>query len=855
MRFLGNTLFTLLVRALLKRQPLRKMSCCLDFFAVAFNMRGPIAVLMMLLIRAAYSEQIQPPKEVLADEVVFFEEPNRSKALEMLESSQMHVYASGLSDPEIKRKIESSKEVAYTLSYGNSWEIAINPAGPVFLNGKLNPFSVPAIREALNWMIDRNYIAQELCSGLARPKFLPIVSAFPDYARMADVCRAIEIRYGYNPDKAKEIISREMKNLGATQQNGKWLYKDGPVQIVFLIRTEDVRKRMGDYIASLLEGAGFSVDRQYKTAAEASPIWVGGNPAEGKWNLYTGGWISTLIQRDQSDNFNYYYTSKGRPDSLWQAYKPSPRFAEIADRLARSDYKTWDERMTLMAEALELSNQECFRVWLVDAINYFPLRKDVNISSDLAGGINGSFLWMHTARFQDQTKRQMKIGMPSIMTEPWNPVAGSNWIYDKMITRGTHAHPVVPDPFTGLFRPLRVQSAQVTAQEGMPILKSLDWVDLNFLPEIEVPGDALIEWNCKEQRFVSVKEKHPEGLKSRTKTIVQFENNLFKHHFHDGTPQTLADLMVGVIVGFERASKDSLLFDEATVPAFETFTQYFRGFKITREDPLVLEIYSDRSYPDAEEMAGDAATFIYPMSESLPPWHTLALGILAEGDRKLAFSADKSEKMKIERMSYIAGPSLAILEDIMKKAEADGYIPFEKFMSKYVTREQARQRYAALRQWYAQKKHFWVGNGPYFIDSIHPLEKTIVCKRFDEFREPDPRWMNFVEPRIAQVKVSGPVKVTIGEAAEFKINVSFKGSAYPAKDIDFVKFLVFNSKSEVILSTNAELIQDGEWVAKLPAEKSKELKPGTNRLEVAVTPKIVSLATFESVRFVSLPNR
>ena len=37
----------LLVRALLQRQPQRKMSCCLDFSAVAFNMRGPIVVALV----------------------------------------------------------------------------------------------------------------------------------------------------------------------------------------------------------------------------------------------------------------------------------------------------------------------------------------------------------------------------------------------------------------------------------------------------------------------------------------------------------------------------------------------------------------------------------------------------------------------------------------------------------------------------------------------------------------------------------------------------------------------------------------------------------------------------------------
>ena len=48
----------LLVRALLKRQPQRKMSCCLDFSAVAFNMRGPICILILLANGSASAELV-----------------------------------------------------------------------------------------------------------------------------------------------------------------------------------------------------------------------------------------------------------------------------------------------------------------------------------------------------------------------------------------------------------------------------------------------------------------------------------------------------------------------------------------------------------------------------------------------------------------------------------------------------------------------------------------------------------------------------------------------------------------------------------------------------------------------------
>jgi len=276
--------------------------------------------------------------------------------------------------------------------------------------------------------------------------------------------------------------------------------------------------------------------------------------------------------------------------------------------------------------------------------------------------------------------------------------------------------------------------------------------------------------------------------------------------------------------------------------------QYFRGVKIVQEDPLVVEFYSDQPNPDAEWLATSAAGFVY----STTPWHALAIGILAESNGRLAFSADKAGKLKSERMSYIAGPSLRILEEYLQQAAAEGYVPYAKTLGQYVTQEQARQRYAALRQWYDKKKHFWVGNGPYAVESVHPLEKTVVVRRFDEFRAPDPRWLSFSEPRVAEVEVAGPARVTLGAPAEFRIKVSFRGTPYPVQDIDFVKFLVVDARGEVVLVADAQAIGDGEWVAPLPAAKTQQLKPGPNRLEVAVAPKAVSLASFGSARFVSL---
>jgi peptide/nickel transport system substrate-binding protein len=44
---------------------------------------------------------------------------------------------------------------------------------------RLNPFGVREIREAMNWLLDRDYIVQEIMGGLAIPKYFPITGWLP----------------------------------------------------------------------------------------------------------------------------------------------------------------------------------------------------------------------------------------------------------------------------------------------------------------------------------------------------------------------------------------------------------------------------------------------------------------------------------------------------------------------------------------------------------------------------------------------------------------------------------------------------------------------------------------------------
>ena len=258
---------------------------------------------------AAPTEVVVAPPHMgaLVDKVVFTGINQAEDAVTQLQAGQIDIYAYTVSDPNLFATVKGDPKLSYTTSFGSYNELTFNPILN-FDDGRLNPFGDPQIREAMNYLIDRDYISSEIFGGLAVPKYTNLNSAFPDYARYIDVARAIENLYAYNFDKAKSIIDERMLALGATLgTDGKWQFNNAPVVIIAIIRTEDKRKDIGDYVCNQLEKIAFTCDRQYKTRKEASPLWNSADPHTGVMSFYTGGWITTSISRDDGTNFGYFY--------------------------------------------------------------------------------------------------------------------------------------------------------------------------------------------------------------------------------------------------------------------------------------------------------------------------------------------------------------------------------------------------------------------------------------------------------------------------------------------------------------------------------------------------------------------
>lgn len=785
------------------------------------------------------------------DTVVVVEEPSADAAINRLEVGDIDVYAFGIADPVVASKVQTSDILDYATAFGNHDEITFNPVGPVFEGtGKLNPFAVREIREAMNWLVDRTYIAEELYGGMAIPRWFPINNASNDYALLADIAKALERKYAYDKDRAEEVISAEMEALGAERVDGKWMYEGEPVEIILLIRTEDTRRQIGDYVGRQLEDIGFTPIYDYKTAAEAGPIWLSGDPNEGRFHIYTGGWISTVVPRDLGYAFAYFFTDFGRSEPLWQSYENDPEFYEIAEKLDNNDFRTLDERRELFGRALELVMAEAQRFWVVDRAPIYAKRTEVSVASDLYGGISGSLLWPNTIRRAGEVGGSMRLAMPSILTQPWNPLDGSNWIFDMMLIRGLGELSYKTDPYTGLYWPHHFERAEVFIEEGLPVGKTHDWVSLEFVDSITVPDDAWVDWDAAEQRFITAGEVEGEET-ALSRNVIYYPVDLYDTvKWHDGSPFSIGDILMYMILTLDRGKEDSIIYDSSKAPALNSFMSSFKGVRILSEDPLVIETYTDNYQLDAEL---NINTWWPYYAQGQGSWHMLALGIFAEAEGEAAFSATRAQQLDADRFSYVSGPTVDILKAHLDAALEEGMIPYEATLGEYISADEIATRYQNLEEWYRRRGHLWVGTGPFYLERAFPVEGTVILQRNPDYPFAANRWDRFAEPAIPVVEVDGPGRVSQGSPATYDVFVTFNDEPYAVDDIFQVKYLVFDATGEFAFVGEAEAVEDGQWQFELSAEQTQSLEAGSNLLEVVVVSKLVALPRSDTLQFVTAP--
>ncbi len=224
--------------------------------------------------------------------------------------------------------------------------------------------------------------------------------------------------------------------------------------------------------------------------------------------------------------------------------------------------------------------------------------------------------------------------------------------------QATRSGGLVTNPYNGLPMPWRIATAEVTAQTGLAIGKTYDWLTLSFADQIDVPADAWVDWDATTQKFIPASTKFPTGTTAKIKSLVQYPADLFSTvAWQDGSPLSVADFLMPMIMLFDRANPASAIYDPAAVPAFDAFMAGFKGFRVLTTSPLTIEYYTD-------DYSRDAELNVYPLWPDYgfgeAPWHVIATANSLEADGFLAYSADKAVS-PLAQTDFVNGISLTLL--------------------------------------------------------------------------------------------------------------------------------------------------------------------------------------------------
>ncbi|MPW39461.1 CGP-CTERM sorting domain-containing protein [Thermococcus sp. 101 C5] len=182
-----------------------------------------------------------------------------------------------------------------------------------------NPFAVRKVRFALQYLISRAHVAQNIFQGSAGAMYTPWVSSETGYEYVKPVVEAYDL--SEQPDEAFALklieegmqeAAQELAEMGYKLEkvDGKWYFEGEPVKIVGLGRTEDERKDIALYVANeILPKAGIEAEANIVDRRTASGMVYVSDPSSYQWNFYTEGWVSSTNVKFSISRIIQYYSS------------------------------------------------------------------------------------------------------------------------------------------------------------------------------------------------------------------------------------------------------------------------------------------------------------------------------------------------------------------------------------------------------------------------------------------------------------------------------------------------------------------------------------------------------------------
>lgn len=705
-----------------------------------------------------------------------------------------------------------------------------------------NPLAIREVRFALNFLINRKYIVDEILGGSGLPMYTITTPGQPgtipyelNAAKLGFTAEGDEARALAEINAAMTEASKLDALNGKLKKNGKyWEYNGDPLLVKFIIRVDDpnVRVKEGEYISAQLEKAGFKVEKLMWDRSKASNEVYGGNPADYNWTMYTEGWGAGATRAwwahivAQFYGPWYGYMPGGATEGVWN-YE-NPKIDELSQKAYSGDVLTAKEYWDSILEAQTLGLKEAVRIMLAVENQTFVANKEAFTQRMAYGLGDGICQWsIITAKPKSKTLKVTQYSAKgSLFMSSWDPIGvdGFTDTYSRNISDLLYSGATFEAPSDASIVPDRATNISFTTKmhrEGDKLVG-----------DIPAPADALV-YNSAANKW----EKLGEGKKARSVATYKITYG----NFHHGIPMSFEDYKYADAFITEWRTKDGeddkwydAEYDSQLTPMAITVATTYDAKNNT------ITNYADYAFPADKN---------YGAGQMAPPWSCSAqagVGVsweiaealarmVAEGAKSGTVWSFSMTKKGTTQVDVLNPQCVADIKAELNDMIAEKYVP--DALKGITTADKAVKRYQAALKFIDTYGHAYISNGPFYLAKYSPKDNYAEVRAFrNGYPYTAQHWVDTFKRTILKVdRIDAPMLNQRGSNIVVKIRASQsvypEVSAKPAT-VGTARVLLITPSGEQEFA--AKRTAAGQFEVTIPGTVTKNLKAGSYTLVVVL---------------------
>jgi peptide/nickel transport system substrate-binding protein len=755
----------------------------LIFLSSYYDLSG--AFLVSTQADNANIDQADPAKGSFVETVRFIRYSDQNVALELLKQGKISIYYFAI-PLEVVPEMTNNPSVRIYDRTAGSFGLLFNPAPSNDSGKSLNPFQIREIRHAMNFLVDREFVVDEILKGYGSVLVDPFGQYSPEYLNLIDTVESFGIRY--NPKLADKMIDNALTKEGAIKDKatGKWNFANEPITVKILIRSDDPRRKsLGDLVSSELERIGFTVIKQYGDLNKANTVVSGSNPQDFQWHLYTEGYAGTsaFVKYNPIITSQMYapYTGNmpgGQNPAFWNYQNSS--LDDTTQKINFFNFTSEGERNGLVRNATRAGIQESVRIFVAQNTEPYIAESDVKgLINDFGAGITSKLSLINA---QPTDLDLLNIGVKEVYQGAWNNVGGCGDTFCTSIYSALADSATFRNPYTGEIIPAR------------NIWR--DIITTGPIDRMKVAADAQT-WDPYSQQWTNAGND--------TYALSKVEYKLLYSKWHHGISMDRSDILYPLYFAFEWGTdqgKGDLTVDPEYTAAVKEALPLAKGIRFINDTEI--ESFVDQWHYDRKEIADTATAW------SAQPWEITAATERLVMAGRVAYSKGEATAKNVPWLSLIVPSHAELILAELQKMKSESFVPPP--LSGIVSIQKAEERYNAAIEWILRHRHAVISNGPFYLDTYIPGAGIISVKAFRDQSYPFPQgyWSVFENPKLAVIQSVDTKKyLTAGEPLKVRLNVTIGGT--PSNDAK-VDYFLSDNEGKVILSGKAQPLADNAAV-------------------------------------------